>query len=506
MRSLDPDRLSPAVQRVIRRAWALARTRGLEHVPIDSLIDAIRQEEGVAREILSRHSLEEQFPAELEHLPPLPPRRLLSTEVRQVLEEAENWVRSISSHCQLGSEHVLFGVLSVDAAFLKRCEQAGLSVDSLQQAIADESGFSTEPLPAAVKLSDLHDSVDEEATSLRIIDASFNRAGEGLRVVEDYFRFGLNDEHLSEECKKLRHSLQEPMRRLSIDDRAGVRDVPGDVGTEIMLPSEQARGTASEVAAANLSRVCESLRSAEEYAKTIDGEVARLLERLRYRAYTLEKVFARTMAMRRRLEETRLYLLLSVVGQPLAFDTLAEAALAGGVDAIQLRDKSVDDGQLLDAAHRLRELTRSSHALLIINDRPDIAVLSDADGVHVGQEDLPVEMARRIVGSRRLVGVSTHTPEQVAAARTSGADYLGVGPTFPSETKSFDEFAGLGFVEHVASSHALPAFAIGGITADNVARVVEAGLSRVAVSRAITHADQPEFAAKQLARALRGRD
>lgn len=502
MRSLDPDRLSPAAQRVIQRAWALARIRGLEHVPLDSLVDAVRQEEGVAREILERYSLHEQYPADFDHLPSLPPKRLLDADVAAVLSAAEAWVRDVGRHLTVGSEHLLFGILNVDQTFRDNCAAAGLTVEELHSTISEASGFSSEPLDANVELSEFSVSADEGPTALRIIDASFNRAGEGLRVVEDYFRFGLDDAALSAECKAIRHALQEPMRRLSIDDRAAVRDVAGDVGTSITLPTEQARGSASEVAAANLSRVCESLRSAEEYAKTLDGEVARTLEQLRYRTYMLEKVFSRTVAAIRRLDSASLYLLVGVRDLPMPLDTIIAAALAGGVDVIQLRDKTVCDREYLDAASRVRAMTRAAHALFIVNDRPDLAVLADADGVHLGQDDVNVSEARRIVGSRRLIGVSTHNPKQAASACREGADYLGVGPTFPSQTKSFSDFPGLKFVQQVAATHRLPAFAIGGITQANVPDVVDAGLDRVAVSRAITHAEQPEFAAKQLKSAL----
>lgn len=502
MRLIDPDRFSPAVQRVLQRGWALARLRGLEVVPLDSLADAIRQEDGVAREILEQHKLHEPFPAELDRLPAIPPRRLLAEDVQQALSEAESWVRDLGSHVTVGSEHLLYGLMVVDPSFAKRCENGGLSIAKLRDSITDLSGFSAEPLNADVQLTDIFTSADEGQTALRIIDASFNRAGEGLRVVEDYFRFGLEDATLSEECKAIRHALIEPMRRLSIEDRAAVRDVPGDVGTEITLPTEQARGSASQVAVANLSRVCESLRSAEEYAKTIDGEVARQLEKLRYRAYTLEKVFARTAWAKRRLDTAQLYLLVSIHDMPFAIDVVVDSALAGGVDVIQLRDKSVGDAEFLDVAHRVREQTRSAHALFIVNDRADLAVLADADGVHLGQDDLSVASARRIVGSGQLIGVSTHNPDQAAVARRDGADYLGVGPTFPSKTKSFDAFAGLDFVRHVATEHTLPAFAIGGICDSNVDQVVAAGLHRVAVSNAVTHAEQPEFAAKQLKASL----
>src|SRR5690606_2183195 len=135
--------------------------------------------------------------------------------------------------------------------------------------------------------------------------------------------------------------------------------------------------------------------------------------------------------------------------------------------------------------------TRESGALFIMNDRPDLAVLVDADGVHVGQEELSVREARRIVGPGRLVGVSTHSLEQARLAGEDGADYLGVGPVFPSQTKSFSELAGLDFVRQVAEEIRLPWYAIGGITPENVSDVLAAGATRIAVSQAVCGSPSP---------------
>ena len=148
-------------------------------------------------------------------------------------------------------------------------------------------------------------------------------------------------------------------------------------------------------------------------------------------------------------------------------------------------------------------ITAESGTLFILNDRPDIAVLSEADGVHVGQDELSVADARRIVGPERLVGVSTHSIEQARQAVLDGANYLGVGPTFRSGTKSFDEFAGLDYVRQVAAEISLPSFPIGGIDLTNVAEVVAAGTRRIAVSGAICRSERPVAVAAELVERLR---
>ncbi len=137
-----------------------------------------------------------------------------------------------------------------------------------------------------------------------------------------------------------------------------------------------------------------------------------------------------------------------------------------------------------------------------MNDRPDLALLAGADGVHVGQDELTVRDARRILGTRALVGVSTHSLEQARAAVLAGASYIGVGPTFPSGTKEFGEFTGTELLQAVSRELGLPAFAIGGITEENLPRVLAAGFRRVAVQGAIANADDPAAAARRMLAAL----
>ena len=150
----------------------------------------------------------------------------------------------------------------------------------------------------------------------------------------------------------------------------------------------------------------------------------------------------------------------------------------------------------------MRRWTADAGVLFIVNDRPDIARLCDADGVHLGQDDLTVADARRIVGTEALVGVSTHDTGQLTRAQLDGADYVGVGPTFPSRTKEFDEFPGLDFVRSAVASTSLPAFALGGVDLTTVARLAEAGCGRAAVGAALATADEPGPVAAQLVRAL----
>jgi thiamine-phosphate pyrophosphorylase len=203
---------------------------------------------------------------------------------------------------------------------------------------------------------------------------------------------------------------------------------------------------------------------------------------------------------RERLAQARLYFVTDL--RP-GLETLLEAGLRGGVDMVQLRDKRADDDALLRAAARFRELCDRHEALFWLNDRPHLVARARADGVHLGQDDLPVAEAREQLGPDVLIGLSTHSPEQFDAALRSSADQLSVGPVWETPTKQGRPAAGLSYVRYAAQHGGeRPWFAIGGIDAGNVGEVVAAGARRIVVVRAIADADDPEAAARELDRAL----
>jgi thiamine-phosphate pyrophosphorylase len=194
---------------------------------------------------------------------------------------------------------------------------------------------------------------------------------------------------------------------------------------------------------------------------------------------------------RARLAAARLYLICD--DQP---DEFLKAALAGGVEIVQLRCKRASDADVLAAARRFARLCAEHDALLIVNDRPDLALAAGADGVHVGQDDTPVSRARDIVGDELLVGLSTHTPAQIDAA--DGVDYIGVGPIHATPTKPGRPAVGLELVRYAAAHARVPFFAIGGIAPFNVSAVRDAGAERIAVVRALVDAEDPAAAARSL--------
>jgi len=207
-------------------------------------------------------------------------------------------------------------------------------------------------------------------------------------------------------------------------------------------------------------------------------------------------------ARRERLAGSRLYLVLDARPHGEDPSLLLHAALRGGVDVVQLREKELPDEALVAAAEPFRAACAAYGALFVLNDRPDLVEACGADGVHVGQADATAPEARSRLGAERLVGVSVTSGEQMAAAQAAGADYAGVQAIFATPTKPEEEAHGLEIVRVAVETLSIPWFAIGGIELTNVAEVAAAGAPGVAVVRAIRDADDPEAAARELRRVL----
>lgn len=334
-------------------------------------------------------------------------------------------------------------------------------------------------------------------SAARILDVNLNRAREALRVIEDYARFALDDRDAAAAAKSCRHELSGIRAALGGDALLAARDIVGDVGRDTKSDGELARRDEEEVVRAAFGRLTEATRSLGEFGKLHAAQAAAAAERLRYRAYELEQRIVLRGRLRQRFREVRLYVLLteSLCRRPWR-DTLA-ACVRGGAQCVQLREKSLPDGELLRRARELRDRTRERGVLLAINDRPDIARLVGADIVHVGQDDLSVADVRRIAGGHILVGKSTHTVAQFRAALAEDPDYLAVGPMYDSPTKPQPLVAGAATLQAVRPLTDLPLVAIGGLTPANLEPVVLAGADVLAVCGGVIGADDPEGAARQ---------
>lgn len=317
----------------------------------------------------------------------------------------------------------------------------------------------------------------------RILDANLDRAREGLRTIEEWCRFGVNHAQMASECKHLRQELG---KWHSADIRAA-RNTPEDPGTALSHPAEEQRLGIEQLLQVNFGRVQEALRVLEEYGKLYHPQMGGTFKQMRYRVYTLE---TNLLAYRRylKLVRSRLYLVTSPTEK---IFSVVEAALLGGLTLVQYRDKYSPDGERIRIATRLREICHDYGALFLINDRVDIAVAVDADGVHLGQDDLPIAIARQLLGPGRIVGRSTTNPDEMERAIAEGADYIGVGPVYETPTKAGKTAAGLEYVRYAAENATIPWFAIGGIEMNNLNDVLDASAERVAVVRAIMEAEQP---------------
>lgn len=341
-----------------------------------------------------------------------------------------------------------------------------------------------------------------DQAAFRIIDVNFNRAGEGLRVLEEHVRMVLNHALLAQRVKQLRHNLAAARARMPASGLLASRDVEGDVGTNISTASESSRADTQSVAIAAARRAAEALRCIEEYGKTIDATLSSTVEKIRYQVYTLERDICLKSPAWERLRVARLHVLIteSLCAGP--WLEVASKAIDGGADVLQLREKELHDREFLVRARRLRDLTAQRNVLFAMNDRPDLARLAAADIIHVGQDDLSVAQARTIAGPTILVGKSTHNIDQLRAALDEAPDYIAVGPMFTSQTKPGGAVAGPALLQSALSMSQGPIVAIGGIDATTVKHLSRAASVQIAVCQAVIASPDPTAGAKAIRKAI----
>jgi thiamine-phosphate pyrophosphorylase len=335
---------------------------------------------------------------------------------------------------------------------------------------------------------------------LRIIDANINRIGEGLRILEEATRFVLNDRTLSEHLKELRHELSAHdmdarLRYLS------ARDSQSDVGADITTSFQNGKRSLAETVVANARRVEEALRVMEEISK-IEGVAldAQTYQDARFKLYTIEKELVGRLT--RKDISARVYGLYAVIDSDCLKGRnvveITSQVLAGGVKLVQLRDKNSGKRELLELALALKKLCVENEALLIINDYLDVTLASDADGLHVGQEDLPVKTARALMPIDKLIGCSVTNVNEALRAKDDGADYLACGTVYATSTKPECPVVGLEALQEIKKTVDLPLVAIGGINIENIPDVFAAGADAAAVISAVVLARSPERAAKEM--------
>jgi thiamine-phosphate pyrophosphorylase len=336
----------------------------------------------------------------------------------------------------------------------------------------------------------------------RIIDANFNRLAEGLRVLEEIARMMLGDADLTAGLKALRHNLIRGDAAFNLE-LLNARDSLEDVGIKLTVAGESPRKDLPTIVVANARRAQESLRVLEDLAKLpeLDGKLdSDRFKQARFELYALEqKLIQRLTRQERQKKISGLYVILDTgVLNGLSHLKVAADVIQSGVKVIQLRDKTTSKKQLISLARQLQELCRKHDVLFIMNDYPDIALAVDTDGLHVGQDDLPVAEARKLIPPDKILGCSADTVEEARAAEKEGADYIAVGSIFSTGSKTDVDVVGPERLRLVKPAIHIPLVAIGGINRDNAREVIEAGAESLCVISAVLLAKDPAQAASQI--------
>jgi thiamine-phosphate pyrophosphorylase len=327
---------------------------------------------------------------------------------------------------------------------------------------------------------------------IRIIDANLNRLAEGLRVLEEAARMVLNDVELTQQLKTLRHDLVRNDLSFNME-LVRSRDSAGDVGAALEITGEEKQKELPLLILANSRRAQESLRVLEDMAKLPDIALkldSETYKKARFELYTLEQqLLSNLMRFGKVKKVSGLYVIIDTQAlQGKSHVDIARRIIQADVKVIQLRDKTTPKKQLLPVAKALQELCRENEVLFIVNDYLDVALAIDADGLHVGQDDLPVEVARQLLPADKILGCSAATVEEARSAEIAGADYIGVGCVYPTSSKENIELVGVEIVGQIKSAVKIPVAAIGGINLENVGEVIRAKADSVCVISAVLNA------------------
>ena len=333
----------------------------------------------------------------------------------------------------------------------------------------------------------------------QLIDANLDRAREGLRVMEDWCRFGLKRSDFSVQIKDWRqqlgvhhHNIYRKARLTSSDPAMGVSH-----------PFQKIRSNPEAVFIANSSRVQEALRVIEEFTRVTDQKLCEIATKIRYETYEIEiKVLNASEGINRRqtLKDCSLYL---ITANSRNLEEIVQQSLKAGIKMVQYREKFLDDIEKISQAKCIASICKEYNSLFIVNDRIDIALAVGADGVHLGQEDIPTKIAKELLGNEKIIGRSTHSLEDIKNAEEEGCDYIGIGPIFPSETKKQLNPMGIDYLKMGLKETILPAFAIGGINNSNIKKLNRINNLRIAVSNAIINSNEPFSKTKELFKFLK---
>jgi len=328
----------------------------------------------------------------------------------------------------------------------------------------------------------------EDLRIAQIIDANLDRSREGLRVLEDWARFALGRKDLVRIFKNFRQILGKHHLKIYKESRNFITDKC----TGLSHPEQFKRNNASSIISSNAARVQEALRVIEEFSRDHDQNLCKISSDIRYEIYNLEILLLEAHSnytLLKILNENDLYLI------TLETENLFEKIkniLEGGVRIIQLRFKKGKDSDNIKLAIKVRALCNNYKALLLINDRVDIALACKADGVHLGQDDMDIKSARNILGFSKIIGISASNELDIKKAIKDGCDYLGIGPVFRTSTKKEKVPLGIDTLKLLTKDISIPWFAIGGIKQENISLLKENNICKVAIITDLINSKNPK--------------
>ena len=328
----------------------------------------------------------------------------------------------------------------------------------------------------------------EDLRIYQIIDANLDRAREGLRVIEDWARFGLGEEKYVEIIKNFRQILGKNHLEIYKQSRNHIVDK-----CQGLTHQEQInRKTFEQIISSNSGRVQEALRVIEEFSRLHNNELSKIASEIRYEIYTLE-VELLSLSKRKRseeiLRENDLYVITEQKENLL--ETIEEILIAG-VRIIQYRFKTGTDKDNLQEAIQIKNLCKRYNSLLIINDRVDLALASGADGIHLGQDDLDLKTARKLLGYSKIIGISANNEIDISNALKEGCDYIGIGPVYETTTKKNKKPIGIEKIKTLTKELNIPWFAIGGIKSSNILYLKKNGLKKIALVSQLMDSEDPK--------------
>ncbi len=339
---------------------------------------------------------------------------------------------------------------------------------------------------------------NEDLRIYQIIDANLDRAREGLRVLEDWARFGLGKETYVEKIKNFRQILGKNHLDVYKQSRNHIEDkCKGFTHRE-----QFNRKTSEQIISSNSARVQEALRVIEEFSRLQNHELSKIASEIRYEIYTIETdllSYSKCKKLEEILKENDLYV---ITDQKDNLLEIIEEILIAGVRIIQHRFKKGTDQDHLREAIQIKNLCKRYNSLFIINDRLDIALASNADGIHLGQDDLDLKTARKLLGYSKIVGISANNAIDISNALKDGCDYLGIGPVFETTTKKNKIPLGIENIKTLTKDLNIPWFAIGGIKSNNISYLKRNGFKKVALVSELMNSEDPKEDAMMIIKKL----